>query len=488
MKKVIAVLCVLVVAAAVALGITISNKNDLQAKLDAANTTASDQVTKLQADAATAADDAAKALEDAKASAAAELENVKAEAAAAAETAAKELEDVKAAAAAELETVKADAAAKLEAVSTELETLKADAASAAEAAAKELEEVKAQAAKELEAVKADDAVAALTAELENVKADAAAKLEEAKTAAAAELENVKAEAAAAAETAAKALEDAKAEAAAQVEALTKELEEAKNNAAQAVTEVVENTTKAVTETVENTTEAVTETVENTTEAVENVTEAAGPAAPAVMSHADYIAAELQTEVTVETYVQDKQSWYNDKATIYCQSEDGAYFIFEMPISQEEYEKLVPGTKIRVTGYKSEWAEEVEITEAKYEILEGEAFIPTAVDVTALLGTDELINHQNELVVFKGMTVEAYDESNAAFAYKDPVGKTDDLYFKVSKDGATYEFCVEFYLRGQDTDVYKAVEGLKVGDVIDLEGYLYWYKGVNPHIISVKAAE
>ena len=399
---------------------------------------------------------------------------------------------MKAAAAAELETVKADAAAKLEAVSTELETLKADAASAAEAAAKELEEVKAQAAKELEAVKADDAVAALTAELENVKADAAAKLEEAKTAAAAELENVKAEAAAAAETAAKALEDAKAEAAAQVEALTKELEEAKNNAAQAVTEVVENTTKAVTETVENTTEAVTETVENTTEAVtetvENTTEAVENVTEAAEPDADYIAAELQTEVTVETYVQDKQSWYNDKATIYCQSEDGAYFIFEMPISQEEYEKLVPGTKIRVTGYKSEWAEEVEITEAKYEILEGEAFIPTAVDVTALLGTDELINHQNELVVFKGMTVEAYDESNAAFAYKDPVGKTDDLYFKVSKDGATYEFCVEFYLRGQDTDVYKAVEGLKVGDVIDLEGYLYWYKGVNPHIISVKAAE
>ena len=38
--------------------------------------------------------------------------------------------------------------------------------------------------------------------------------------------------------------------------------------------------------------------------------------------------------------------------------------------------------------------------------------------------------------------------------------------------------MEFYLCGQDTDVYKAVESLNVGDVIDLEGFLYWYNGAN----------
>ena len=47
--------------------------------------------------------------------------------------------------------------------------------------------------------------------------------------------------------------------------------------------------------------------------------------------------------------------------------------------------------------------------------------------------------------------------------------------------------MEFYLCGQDTDVYKAVEALQVGDVIDLEGFLYWYEGANPHIISVTPA-
>ncbi|MCR4885491.1 MAG: hypothetical protein K5919_01085, partial [Clostridiales bacterium] len=210
--------------------------------------------------------------------------------------------------------------------------------------------------------------------------------------------------------------------------------------------------------------------------------------PAVMSYAEYEAAEKNSEVTVETYVQDKQGWWQDKANIYCQSEDGAYFLFELPISQEDYDKLVPGTKIRVKGYKSEWSGEVEIIDATVEVIEGEPFIAEAEDVTALLGTDDLIKNMNKLVAFKGMTVEAYDETGAAFAYKDASGKTDDLYFKVSKDGVTYDFCVEFYLRGSDTEVYKAVEGLKVGDVVDLEGYLYWYNGANPHIISVKAAE
>ena len=159
----------------------------------------------------------------------------------------------------------------------------------------------------------------------------------------------------------------------------------------------------------------------------------------------------------------------------------------MACSQEDAEKLVPGAKIAVKGFKSEWSGEVEITDATFEFVEADPFIAEAEDVTAKLGTDELIDDQNKLVAFKGMTVEAYDESGAAFAYKNAENKTDDLYFKVSKEGQTYDFCVEFYLCGNDTEVYKAVEALNVGDVIDLEGFLYWYNGANPHITKVVPA-
>ena len=64
---------------------------------------------------------------------------------------------------------------------------------------------------------------------------------------------------------------------------------------------------------------------------------------------------------------------------------------------------------------------------------------------------------------------------------------DDLYFCVSINGATYTFCVESYLCGVGSDAYEAVRNLKVGDVIDLEGFLYWYTSAQPHITSVTKA-
>ena len=44
--------------------------------------------------------------------------------------------------------------------------------------------------------------------------------------------------------------------------------------------------------------------------------------------------------------------------------------------------------------------------------------------------------------------------------------------------------VESYLCDNTTDVYNAVKNLKIGDTVDMEGFLYWYEGVNPHITSV----
>lgn len=215
-------------------------------------------------------------------------------------------------------------------------------------------------------------------------------------------------------------------------------------------------------------------------------------AEAVMTHEEYVAAELDTKVVVETYVQAKQSWWEDKATVYTQAEDGAYFLYDMACSAEDYEKLTQGTKIRVTGYKAEWSGEVEIIDATFEIIEGNYVAPVT-DVTEMLGTDELINHQNEFVSFKGMTVEASKDANGndvAFLYNwDGSGQDgDDLYFNVSLNGETYTFTVESYLCDNTTDVYAAVKNLNIGDKIDMEGFLYWYEGVNPHITALTVAE
>jgi len=211
----------------------------------------------------------------------------------------------------------------------------------------------------------------------------------------------------------------------------------------------------------------------------------------VMTYAEYAAAELETEVTIEAYVQAKQSWWDNKATLYTQDGEGAYFIYNAAMSEEDYNKIAIGQKIRVKGFKTAWAGEVEVAEgAAVEILEG-SYIAEATDATALLGTDALINSQNMFVAFKDMTVEASTDANgkeAAFLYNwdgsGAAGTDSDLYFKASANGQTYTFVVEYYLTNETTEVYQAVSNLKVGDKIDMEGFLYWYEGVQPHITSV----
>ena len=197
--------------------------------------------------------------------------------------------------------------------------------------------------------------------------------------------------------------------------------------------------------------------------VEGEGETEGEEEVKVMTYEEYAAAAIDDAVVIDAYVQGKQSWWDNKATVYTQDEDGAYFLYEMACSEEDYAKLVPGAHILVKGYKGEWEGEVEVVDATFELIEGE-YIAEALDVTDLLGKDELIDHQNKLVAFKGLTVEAIEYKNGE--------PGDDVYLTLGLDGASYDFCVEIYLTGEDSEVYKTVAELEAGDVVDVEGFLY----------------
>ena len=225
------------------------------------------------------------------------------------------------------------------------------------------------------------------------------------------------------------------------------------------------------------------------ESAESGAEAVFPAEP--MTYAQYQAAAVNDPVTVETYVQAKQSWYEDKASVYAQSRDGAYFLYDMACSEDDYDKLTVGQKIRVSGYKAEWSGEVEIQDATFEIEDG-SYVAPVTDVTDQLGKDSLQDYMNQYVSFKGMTIEASKDADGKevpflYNYDGSGTEGDDLYFNASRDGKTYTFTIESYLTDKDSDVYKAVKNLKIGDTVDMEGFLYWYEGANPHITSIKAA-
>lgn len=230
------------------------------------------------------------------------------------------------------------------------------------------------------------------------------------------------------------------------------------------TPVVDDTT---TEPADDTT---TEPADDTTEPVADLE---------VMSYDEYAAAELESEVLVEVYVQATQSWWEDKITVYAADEDGAYFIYEMECSEDDAALLVPGTKILVNGYKTAWAGEVEIVDATFEFAGDDTYVAEAIDLTDKLGTDELIDYQNQLAAFNGLTVKSIE-------FKNDGG--DDIYVTVTKDGVDYSFCIEVYLTGTETEVYQTASNLKAGDMINVEGFAYWYEGINTHITSIEAAK
>ncbi len=246
----------------------------------------------------------------------------------------------------------------------------------------------------------------------------------------------------------------------------------------------------VDEVVEATGEGAPEVVEEPEEAGDVIVDEVSPEDAAVLTYDEYLAAALDSEVTVETYVQATQSWWDNKITVYSQDEDGAYFLYNMACTEEDAAKLVPGTKIRVTGYKSEWSGEVEITDATFEFVEG-SYVADATDVTDIYGTDAIDAQMNKFVAINGLTVAPStdaDGNEAAFLYNwdgsGEAGTDSDLYFNATLGDQTYTFTVEYYLCNEESDAYKAVTALNVGDTIDIEGFLYWYEGAQPHVTKV----
>lgn len=200
-------------------------------------------------------------------------------------------------------------------------------------------------------------------------------------------------------------------------------------------------------------------------------------ADAAMDYYAYDEADLGDLVVVEAYVQATQSWWSNKITVYLADADGAYFAYEMACTQEDAAKLTPGTKIRIIGTKGEWAGEVEIMDCTFTFIEdADTYIAEPKDLTDMLGDDDLINYQNQLAKFTDMTIKSVEYKNGT--------PGDDIYVTLTKGGVDYSFCVEYYLNGSDAAFYGQFATLVAGDVVDVEGFVYWYNGINTHITKI----
>ena len=206
----------------------------------------------------------------------------------------------------------------------------------------------------------------------------------------------------------------------------------------------------------------------------------------VMSYAEYAAAEKGSIVVIETYVQATESWWDGKVTVFAQDPDGAYYIYNMACSEADAAKLLPGTKIRVTGWKSSWSGMVEIVDGTFAFGNGGSWIAEPADFATLLAGKNPENHIGERIAVTGATVLDKGNGKACFYGWDNYG-TDgecDLYFDLNINGTVCTFVVRRYLTPPGGEVYETVKNLKVGDTVDLEGFLYWYEGPQPYVTSV----
>ena len=184
-----------------------------------------------------------------------------------------------------------------------------------------------------------------------------------------------------------------------------------------------------------------------------------PAPTAANNYQDYVDAAVDTELELIMSVQGHQSWWDDKITVYAQDDDGAYFLYE------------------AHGYKAEWSGELELADANIELLSVEGKVYEPKDVTDVASdADKLKEFMNQKVAMKGLEVVKVDHKDSE---SDP-----DIYITISVNGASFDLCVENYLTGPDTEVWQTANGLEAGDVIDVEGFLYWYEGPNPHVTAI----
>lgn len=199
----------------------------------------------------------------------------------------------------------------------------------------------------------------------------------------------------------------------------------------------------------------------------------------VSDYEQFLADDGREPVTVESFLQEKYDWEGGQTSLYLQDEYGAYFVYRLPCTLEEYESLLSGQKLRVTGYKTEFSGEPELTDATFSILEG-TFRAEPVEVPDTLDVDSLYQYVNRSITLHGFIVEPMFDGESAFFYgwdnSENAEAGADLYFTAAGSGFSCTAVVKTQLRDPESEVYRTAQRLQLYDRVQLTGILTWYNG------------
>ena len=205
-----------------------------------------------------------------------------------------------------------------------------------------------------------------------------------------------------------------------------------------------------------------------------------------LSYDEYVATADGEEVTISGYITGRTTWWNGAASFYLQDDNGGYYIYNLPCTQEAYTNdLTVSGGIEVTGIKGSWEGQMEIlgssagNEATYK-LTGKTKTYTEKKVETL---EDLANYPNQKV-----TIDVKVESDTKYGWdgSGSAGAGQDLYFDVTLNTVTYSFVVEAYLENTQygSDLYTTVQGLKANDEITVSGFMYTYGLPQVQVYSV----
>ena len=215
-----------------------------------------------------------------------------------------------------------------------------------------------------------------------------------------------------------------------------------------------------------------------------------------LSYDEYIAAKDGDVVEIDGYISGRCTWWGDAASFYLQDDDGGYYIYNLPCTQDQYNNdLKVGQKISVKGTKGSWSGEEEILgipddgsdNATWKKLSGtKTYQPVELE-----SIEDMANHKNEFVKISVMVKTPVDSETAT-------GPGVDLYYDVEnvtgENPTTYTFCVEAYneLSQYSTEAdstYQQVLNFHSYDIVTLTGFAYTYGNLPQlHTISVESVD
>ena len=240
--------------------------------------------------------------------------------------------------------------------------------------------------------------------------------------------------------------------------------------------------------------AATTTSKTGTTVVTTTATTTAPTTKTPLSYAEYLAAANDEEVTIKAVIQDRCTWYNGAASFYLGNEEGGFYVYNMKCTEAEYEDLIPGTEIVVTGAKAEWKGEVEISfetpteNAGFEIV-GTAKGLESVKAVNDIAKATLDNYKNQLVSLTAEVIKVGYSNHEDFTLSPAAGV--DVYFQVrDSKGNEATYVVEAYLETTQfgSDTYTNACNLHVGDVVSLEGFVYYYDNPQLQVTKINVKE